>query len=116
MRSIPAAMVTSFDLAFVECSTPARLADWYDTFTASGRQMSSTEFSFLVDHVSGLRALEKMAQTEMLSSPSGWQTCSTRAKARVTQVRDKVHLTTGHVAKPLAKLFGCSALSCGACE
>jgi hypothetical protein len=69
MRSIPAAMVTSFDLAFVECSTPARLADWYDTFTASGRQMSSTEFSFLVDHVSGLRALEKMAQTEMLSSP-----------------------------------------------
>lgn len=69
MTSIPDAMATSFDLAFVECSTPARLADWYDTFTASGRQMSSTEFSFLVDHVSGLRALEKMAQTEMLSSP-----------------------------------------------
>ena len=53
-----------FDRTFMECKTLAQLADWYDRRTASGRRMSSEEFDFLVEHVSGLRATEKMARSE----------------------------------------------------
>ncbi|MDQ0590490.1 hypothetical protein [Variovorax paradoxus] len=53
-----------FDRTFMECKTLAQLADWHDRGTASGRRMSSEEFDFLVEHVSGLRATEKMARSE----------------------------------------------------
>ncbi|MBT2332558.1 hypothetical protein J7E49_01350 [Variovorax paradoxus] len=55
---------TPFDRAFMACKTLAQLAHWYDRCTASGRRMSSDEFDFLVAHVSGLRATEKMARSE----------------------------------------------------
>lgn len=53
-----------FDRAFMECKTLAHLADWYDRRMASGRRMSSDELGFLVAHVSGLRATEKMARSD----------------------------------------------------
>ncbi|MDQ0587906.1 hypothetical protein [Variovorax paradoxus] len=53
-----------FDRAFMECKTLAQLADWYDRRMASGRRMSSDELGFLVAHVSGLRAAEKMARSD----------------------------------------------------
>jgi len=55
---------TPFDRAFMECKTLAQLADWYDRRMASGRRMSSDELGFLVAHVSGLRAAEKMALSD----------------------------------------------------
>jgi hypothetical protein len=55
---------TPFDKSFMECKTLAQLGDWYDRCTASGHRMSSDELDFLVGHVSGLRATEKMARSE----------------------------------------------------
>ena len=55
---------TPFDRAFMECKTLTQLADWYDRRMASGRRMSSDELGFLVAHVSGLRAAEKMARSD----------------------------------------------------
>ena len=52
-----------FDRAFTECKTLTQLADWYDR-RASGRRMSDDELGCLVEHVSGLRATEKMARNE----------------------------------------------------
>ncbi|WP_307704082.1 hypothetical protein [Variovorax paradoxus] len=42
----------------------AQLADWYDRCMASGRRMSGDELGFLVEHVSGLRAMENMTRGE----------------------------------------------------
>lgn len=48
----------------MECKTLVQLADWYDRRMASGHRMSSDELGFLVAHVSGLRAAEKMARSD----------------------------------------------------
>ncbi|QGW84402.1 hypothetical protein [Variovorax paradoxus] len=53
-----------FDRAYVECETLAKLADWYDRCMASGRRVSGDELAALVEHVSGLRAREKMARSK----------------------------------------------------
>ena len=53
-----------FDRAFTECKTLAQLASWYDRRTLSGRRMSDDELGFLAEHMSGLRATEKMARNE----------------------------------------------------
>jgi hypothetical protein len=55
---------TPFDRAYVECETLAKLADWYDRCMASGRRVSGDELAALVEHVSGLRAREKMARSK----------------------------------------------------
>ena len=48
----------------MSCKTMAQLADWYDHSMASGHRMSPDQLDFLVAHVSGLRAAEKLARNE----------------------------------------------------
>ena len=50
--------------AFTACKAMAELTDWHDHCIASGRRLSLDELGFLVPHVSGLWATEKIARDE----------------------------------------------------
>ncbi|MDZ4358669.1 MAG: hypothetical protein U1B84_19990, partial [Variovorax sp.] len=61
-------LTQSLDGTFMECKSLAHLERWYENFTASGHQMPPAELGLFIDHVSGLRAVEKWGRVELAGS------------------------------------------------